>query len=43
VPERGKRGGVRVIHFNRLADGHIWLLVMYASKHSSIHVVPRLT
>ena len=26
----GKRGGVRVIYFNRLADGHIWLLVMYA-------------
>ena len=32
VPERGKRGGVRVIHFNRLADGHIWLLVMYAKN-----------
>jgi hypothetical protein len=27
---RGKRGGVRVIYFNRLADGTIWLLTMYA-------------
>ena len=25
-----KRGGVRVIYFNRLANGQIWLLVMYA-------------
>lgn len=25
----GKRGGSRVIHFNRLADGEIWLLVIY--------------
>jgi hypothetical protein len=32
APGRGKRGGVRVIHFNRLADGHIWLLVMYAKN-----------
>lgn len=26
----GKRGGVRVIYFNRLEDGVIWLLVIYA-------------
>jgi hypothetical protein len=26
----GKRGGVRVIYFTRLAAGEIWLLVMYA-------------
>ena len=26
---RGKRGGVRVIYFNRLADGEIWLLLVY--------------
>jgi hypothetical protein len=26
----GKRGGVRVIHFNRLERGEIWLLVIYA-------------
>lgn len=26
----GKRGGVRVIYFNRFASGEIWLLVMYA-------------
>jgi hypothetical protein len=29
---RGKRGGVRVIYFNRLADGEIWLLTMYAKN-----------
>ena len=27
---QGKRGGVRIIYFNRLADGVIWLLVIYA-------------
>jgi len=26
----GKRGGVRVIYFNRLECGEIWLLVIYA-------------
>ena len=26
----GKRGGVRVIFFNRLTNGQIWLLVIYA-------------
>lgn len=26
----GKRGGARVIYFNRLGDGTIWLLTMYA-------------
>jgi hypothetical protein len=26
----GKRGGVRVIYFNRLANGEIWLLLIYA-------------
>jgi len=25
----GKRGGVRVIHYNRLADGVIYLLLIY--------------
>jgi hypothetical protein len=25
----GKRGGVRVIHYNRLADGRIYLLLIY--------------
>lgn len=25
----GKRGGVRVIYFTRLASGEIWLLLMY--------------
>jgi len=26
----GKRGGVRVIYYNRLDDGLIWLLIVYA-------------
>lgn len=26
----GKSGGVRVIYFNRLADGQIWLVFIYA-------------
>jgi hypothetical protein len=26
----GKSGGVRVIYFTRLAEGEIWLLVIYA-------------
>lgn len=26
----GKRGGARVIYFNRLENGMIWLLVIYA-------------
>ena len=26
----GKRGGVRVIYFNRLEEGVIWLLIIYA-------------
>lgn len=29
---RGKRGGVRVIYFNRLRKGEIWLLVIYAKS-----------
>lgn len=29
-PGMGKRGGARVIYFNRLAQGVIWLLVIYA-------------
>jgi hypothetical protein len=28
-PGMGKRGGVRVIHFNRLANGVIYLLLIY--------------
>ncbi len=26
----GKRGGVRVIYFTKLADGEIWLLIIYS-------------
>ncbi|MBX5459592.1 MAG: transcriptional regulator [Steroidobacteraceae bacterium] len=29
-PGMGKRGGVRVIYYNRLADGVIYLLLIYA-------------
>jgi hypothetical protein len=28
----GKQGGVRVIYYNRLADGRIWLLLIYAKS-----------
>lgn len=28
----GKSGGVRVIYFNRLANGEIWLIFMYAKS-----------
>lgn len=28
----GKSGGVRVIYFTRLANGEIWLLVIYAKN-----------
>ena len=31
-PGIGKRGGVRVIYFTRLAKGEIWLLVIYAKS-----------
>ncbi|MCL2635959.1 MAG: type II toxin-antitoxin system RelE/ParE family toxin [Betaproteobacteria bacterium] len=31
-PGTGKRGGVRVIYFNRLANGEIWLLTIYAKS-----------
>jgi len=31
-PGTGKRGGVRVILFNRLANGEIWLLTIYAKS-----------
>ena len=32
VASRGKRGGVRVIYFNRLANGEIWLLLVYGKS-----------
>jgi hypothetical protein len=28
----GKRGGVRVIYYNQLANGEIWLLLIYAKN-----------
>jgi hypothetical protein len=28
----GKQDGVRVIYYNRLADGRIWLLLIYAKS-----------
>ncbi|TXS96818.1 transcriptional regulator [Parahaliea maris] len=31
----GKRGGVRVIYFNRLRHGEIWLLLIYAKRNQS--------
>lgn len=32
VAGRGKRGGARVIYFNRLANGEIWLLLVYGKS-----------
>ncbi len=28
----GKSGGVRVIYYNQLANGHIWLLTIYSKN-----------
>lgn len=28
----GKRGGVRVIYYNTLDDGQVWLLIVYAKS-----------
>jgi hypothetical protein len=28
----GKRGGIRVIYFNRLTEGKIWLLLIYSKS-----------
>jgi hypothetical protein len=39
---RGKRGGVRVISFNRFTHGEIWLLLIYgksASENIPSHVL----
>jgi len=32
VAGSGKRGGARIIYFNRLANGEIWLLVIYTKN-----------
>jgi len=32
VAGSGKRGGVRIIYFNQLAHGDIWLLVIYSKS-----------
>ncbi len=37
----GKRGGVRVIYFTRLANGEIWLLVIY-SKSTTENIPPHI-
>ena len=31
---KGKSGGVRVIYFNRLTNGEIWLLTLYSKKQT---------
>ena len=31
-PGAGKRGGVRVIYFDRRANGEVWLLLIYAKS-----------
>ena len=42
---RGKRGGVRVIYFNRFAHGEIWLLLIYGKSvqdNVSAHVLRQI-
>ncbi len=34
LPGRGKRGGVRVIYFLRLARGQGWMLTLYAKNEA---------
>lgn len=31
---RGKRGGVRVIYYLRLRQGHVWMLTLYAKNEA---------
>ena len=31
---RGKRGGVRVIYYLRLQQGHVWMLTLYAKNEA---------
>jgi hypothetical protein len=31
-PGSGKRGGVRVVYYNRLSEGRVWLLLIYAKS-----------
>ena len=40
-PGMGKRGGARVVYFNRLSEGEIWLLAIYAKAVQS-DIPPRL-
>ena len=32
IAGEGKRGGARIIYFNRLANGEIWLLLIYTKN-----------
>ncbi len=32
ITGRGKSGGVRVIYYNQLSGGHIWLLTIYGKN-----------
>lgn len=38
---RGKRGGLRVIYYLRLAHGHIWMLTIYG-KNVSENIPPHV-
>ena len=37
----GKRGGVRIIHYNQLVDGRIFLLLIYA-KGAQDNIAPHV-
>ena len=38
---QGKRGGARIIYFNRLANGEIWLLLIY-TKNVTVNIPAHL-
>lgn len=41
----GKRGGARVIYYNRLGDGQIWLLLIYgksAKENIPAHILRQI-
>mgnify|MGYP006447949307 CR=1 FL=1 len=45
LPGSGKRGGVRVIYYNQLQNGQIWLLVIYRKSDQDnipAHILKRI-
>ena len=45
MTDKGKRGGVRVIYYDRTSEGHVWLLAIYAKtrrENLPAHVIRAL-